>query len=100
MKRIAALALAALTVLLLGACATPPVDEGNAQLDDIMRIPLASAPVADSAVSASSGMALSSSSSDRDRMRREEAMRHELGVDHAPDGSWDGCFMRGWGEGC
>jgi len=101
MTRISSLAFAAsavLTVLLLGACASP-VNAADARLDDIVRIPLASTRPA--ALADRGALSLAPSRADEpERIRREEALRRELGVDHAPDGSWDGCFMRGWGEGC
>jgi hypothetical protein len=105
MTRTSSLAFAAgaiSTVLLLGACASAPVDGTDTRLDDIVRIPLApSEPVANGALAARSGMALAPSTAGKpERIRREEALRRELGVDHALDGSWNGCFMRGWGEGC
>lgn len=89
---------AVLAALLLGACASAP----DARLDDIVRIPLAPArPAADAAPAARCGTSLAPSCADEsERIRREDALRRELGVDHAPDGSWDGCFRRSWGEGC
>jgi|SoiMethySBSTD1v2_1073268.scaffolds.fasta_scaffold4891087_2 hypothetical protein len=88
MTRPSSLAFAAgavLSVLLLGACASPPTGATGTRPDDIVRIPLASSgPI----------------TGEPQRVRREETLRRELGVDHAPDGSWDGCFVRGWGAGC
>lgn len=105
MTRIPSLAFAAsalLTGLLLGACASAPVNATGARLDDIVRIPLApTGPAADAALAARSEVSLAPSRADEpERIRREEALRRELGVDQEPDGSWDGRFMRGWGEGC
>jgi hypothetical protein len=105
MTRIPSLAFAAsavLTGLLLGACASAPVNAAGARLDDIVRTPLApTGPAVDAALGARSGVSLAPSRADEpERIRREEALRRELGVDQAPDGSWDGCSMRGWGEGC
>ena len=102
MTRISSLAFAASavsTVMMLGACASP-VNAAGARLDDIVRIPLAPTRPA-AALANRSALSLAPSRADEpERIRREEALRRELGVDHAPDGSWDGCFMRGWGEGC
>jgi hypothetical protein len=103
MTRISSLAFAAsavLTVLLLGACASP-VNSTGARLDDIVRIPLAPTRAADAALADGGALSLAPSRADEpERVRREEALRRELGVDQAPDRSWDGCFKRGWGEGC
>jgi hypothetical protein len=63
----------ALTVPLLSACASLPT---GLRLDDIVSV------------------------EEPPHAGREELLRRELGVDHAPDGSWNGCFVRGWGEGC
>jgi hypothetical protein len=92
---------AAATLLLLGACATP-LDASHPRLDDIVRIPLQRPDAADDgSLAARSGAALApSAAGEPERVKHEEALRRELGVDYAPDGSWDGCFRRSWGEGC
>jgi hypothetical protein len=74
------------SVLLLGACAAAPMEATGPRPDDIVLIPL--------------GSPQPSTTGQAQRVHREETLRQEVGVDHAPDGSWDGCFVRVWGAGC
>jgi hypothetical protein len=84
--RFLALAAGAALTLFLGACASVSVDGTGTRLDDIVSIPL--------------GARERPSTPAEPRIRREDELRRELGVDQAPDGSWGRCFWRGWGEGC
>ncbi|HEV7914190.1 MAG TPA: hypothetical protein VGP22_10500 [Albitalea sp.] len=87
----------ALTVPLLSACASLPA---GLRLDDIVSVPLTPTGPR-STLAMQGGPALTAAHGEEPlRVRREEVLRRELGVDHAPDGSWNGCFVRGWGEGC
>jgi hypothetical protein len=84
--RFLAFAAGAALTLSLGACASASVDGTGTRLDDIVSFPL--------------GRREGPSAPAELRIRREDELRRELGVDQAPDGSWGRCFWRGWGEGC
>jgi hypothetical protein len=88
-------AAAALIAALLGGCAEAP-------LNDIVSIPLSSPkPTRADAPSPRPAMALTPSGArQQDGVAREEALRRQLGIDAAPDGSWNRCFSRAYGGGC
>ena len=77
----------AMTVMLLGACAS----EGGGRLDDIVRVPFAGQGSEASSYPRPTGV---------ERIQREEALRRDLGAGRASDESTDRCTVNGSIEGC